>query len=70
MGLGLRLGLHFKPCKNEMCAGGVAFGVALYSVFFVFDPTNFHFQAKKRRFSHFSRGKITCRSVFAAHYSA
>lgn len=39
--LGLRLGLRFKPWKNEMCTGGVAFGVAFCSVFFRFRPHKF-----------------------------
>lgn len=36
--LGLRLGLHFCPCKNEMYRRGVAFGVAFYDVSFRFQP--------------------------------
>lgn len=68
MQLVMHLAMHFADCKNEMYCGGYAFGYAFRFIFFVFDPTNFQESGKNKVFCVFSRGKITKRTTFAAHF--
>ena len=51
MHLGLRLGLHFCPCKNEMLSLGLRLGLHFALFFFVFNPTNFQNKGRNTAFS-------------------
>jgi len=61
-------GYIFALAKTKCIVVGLHLGLHFALFFFVFDPTNFQKSGKNKVFCVFSRGKITKRTVFAAHF--